>query len=135
MDVSQAIYSQLKATAGVTALSSYRIYPMASPQGALFPHVIYQQISNTPVHAMIADPKIRRYRFQLSCWATSFTGVVALSTQVKSALRDKTGVIGTSNFNVQRIFFDNEYDLTDVNPETEKIIFHRAQDYLVWTTG
>ena len=136
MDVSQAIYSQLKATAAITALTSNRIYPLIAPQSSLFPHLIYHQISNVPPsHTMTKDPKISRYRFQVSSWATSYNGMIALSTQVKTALRDKIGVIGSSIFNVQRIFFDGETDLPDINPITENIIFHRAQDFIVWSTG
>ena len=136
MDISQAMFSQLKATAGIVALTSNRVYPLIAPQKSLFPHLIYHQISNVPpVHTMLADPKISRYRFQISSWATSYSGMIALSTQVKTSLRDKTGTIGSSNFNVQRIFFDGETDLPDINPITENIIFHRAQDFIVWSTG
>ena len=136
MNISQAVYSHLKSVGAITSLSSNRIYPLVAPQNSLYPHIIYHQISNPPpVHTMIADPKISRYRFQISSWATNYSGVIALSTQVKTAFRDKTGTIGSSNFNVQRIFFDNETDIPDINPATKNVIFHRALDFIIWSTG
>jgi len=135
MNVAEALASELLAAGGITALSSQRIYPMTVSQTMKMPFILYQQISNVPVHAFIGDPKIRMYRFQLSIRSTSYSATVALSTQIKNTLRDKTGTLGTSNFTVQRIFFDGEYDLPESDPQTRDFIFHRAQDYLIWTTG
>jgi len=134
LDLSEAIYSQIKATTAITALTSNRIYPIVAPQGARKPFITYQEISEVPVHTMIADPKIRMFRMQISSWSTSYSNVVSVSTQIKTILRDKTGTLGSSNFKVQRIFFDGKYDVPDINPETDKITYHRAQDFIVWTT-
>lgn len=135
MDLLFALVSQIKNTAAITTYTSNRIYPLYAPQRARTPYIIYRQVSNVPIHTMTNDPKIKSYRIQLSMRSTSFTTVCGLSTQVKTALRDKTGTLGTSNFTVQRIFFDNEYDFPDLDPETERVLCHRAQDYIVWTTG
>lgn len=135
MDVSEALHTEIKATTGITSLSSNRIYPMTAQQAAKMPFIVYQQISNVPVHAFKGDPKITMYRFQISTRSTSYTGTLAVSTQIKTALRDKTGTLGTSNFTVQRIFFDSEYDLPEIDPKTKNFVYHRCQDYLIWTTG
>jgi len=135
MNLSQAIYSGLKTTTGITSLTSNRIYPLVAPQGVVKPYITYQQISNVPEHAMGTDPKIRSARIQVSAWATSYSGVLAVSTQIKTALRDKQGILGSSIFNVQRIFYDDENDFVDVDPESKKITYYRAQDFIVWTTG
>jgi hypothetical protein len=135
MNVAQALHTELKASTNITALSSNRIRPLAAKQGDRMPYVVYQQVSHIPEHAMVADPKINRRRFQISVRSTSYSVVIALSTAIRAALRDKQGTLGTSNFKVQRIFFDAEYDYPEIDPETEKFIFHRAQDFIIWSTG
>lgn len=135
MDIFQALYSHITSSTSITSLSSNRAFPMVAPINASMPYLTIHQISNVPAHTMVNDPEIHRYRIQISSWTTSFSQVVELSTAVKSTLRDLSGTLGSSNFVVQRIFFDTEFDFPEINPETNKIIYQRAQDYLIWTTG
>ena len=135
MDLPSALQTELSASTVITALTSNRIFPMFAPQSKKKPYVTYREISNIPQRAMVNDAPITMSRYQISIRSTSYSDLVSLSTAVKSTLRDKTGTLGTSNFNVQRIFFDGQFEFPEVNPETEKIIYHRAQDYIIWTTG
>ncbi|MFB5622535.1 MAG: DUF3168 domain-containing protein [Nitrosarchaeum sp.] len=135
MDIFTALHSHITASSNVTSLSSNRVYPMVAPINAKKPYVTLHQISNVPTHAMVNDANIHMYRMQISSWTSAFTQIVSLSTAIKDKLRDVSGTIGSSNFVVQRIFFDTEYDFPEINPETNKIVYQRAQDYLIWTTG
>ena len=135
MNVFEALFSALSNSTSVTAFSSQRIFPIVAPESAKTPFVTIHQISNIPFHAMESDADISEYRIQISSWTTDFSGVVSLSTAIKGVLRDYSGILGSSNFRVQRIFLDSEYDFPEINLETNKINYHRAQDYLVWTTG
>lgn len=134
MDVEQALFTHLRATTAVTSLTSDRIYPLVAEQGVSLPYITYQLISNPSHHAMIADPPIKSPRYQISSFSTSRNGMIAVSTQIKSTLRDKKGTLGTSNFVVQRIFLDSEHDLPEIDPQTERIIHRRVQDFIIWTT-
>lgn len=135
MDIFQALYSHIASSTSITSLSSNRIYPMIAPINSSMPYVTLHQISNVPTHVMVNDANIHMYRIQISSWTSSFSGVVSLSTAIKGVLRDLSGTLGSSNFVVQRIFFDTEFDFPEINPETNKIVYQRTQDYLIWTTG
>jgi len=140
LTLGQAMYGHLSGTTAVTALTSNRIYPLIAPQGASLPFVVYQQISNPGIHAMISDPAIRSPRFQVASFAETYSGVRAVAEQVKSALQDyRTAVDGlfgdnTSGVDVQRVFFENEIDLSDIDPDTMAATYHIVQDYIIWAT-
>lgn len=135
MNIYQAVASQLKTSTTITAYTSGKVYPLVVPQGVRLPYITYRQVSNVVEHAMIRDPKISMRRFQISVWSTGFSQSVNISTAIKAVLRDKTGTLGSSNFNVQRIFFDDENDFPELSENTNVITYHRASDYLIWTTG
>lgn len=134
MNILQAINSKLRSSTAIVSLSSNRIYPMIAYDSIKKPYITFHQISNTPIHAMETDADINSYRIQVSSWTTSFSGLIALSTQIKTSLRDFSGTLGTSNFVVQRIFFDSESDFPEYNSEMHTITYHRSQDFIVWTT-
>lgn len=107
---------------------------MVAPSSVSKPYIIYQQISKTPVHAMEDDADLHAIRIQISTRTTSFSQLISISTQIKTAFRDLSGTLGASSFNVQRIFYDSEFDFADHNPELDTISYHRAQDFIIWTT-
>lgn len=135
MNVLQALYSQIKSTTAITSLSSNKIYPIVAPVNAVKPYIIYQQISNNPVHTMENDADLHSVRVQVSTWSTSFSQLVGISTQIKATLRDFSGTLGTSNFVVQRIFYDSEFDFPEYDSELDTITYHRSQDFIIWTSG
>lgn len=135
MNIEQALRSQLGLSTTITAYTSGRIYPLVVPQEAKKPNIIYAIISNVPIITNVEDAKIINARFQISIRSTSYSQLVALSTEVKEVLRDKKGSLGSSDFVVQRIFFDGETNFAEVNPQTKIAHYHRAQEYIIWTTG
>ena len=133
MELGEALYSKLSGTTDLTALVSTRIYPRVAPQNAAFPYVIFFQVSNPGMHAMGNDPNIQAPRWQVSSWADSYSSVRSVAKQVKAALKDYTGTMGgSSGIEVQRIFYENEVDMVDIDPETNEPIYHIAQDYIIW---
>ncbi len=131
MELHEAIYKQLSTATLTTQLGSTAIYPMVIPQGKALPAVTYQQISEVWSHTMGVDPGIRTSRYQLSYWSTSYKQVKLLADKGRNVLQDFSGDLGGS-VTVQRIFFDNEVDLSDIDPETKLPIFHIAQDFIIW---
>lgn len=140
MNIEQGLYKHLSGTTVLTALTSDRIYPLIAPQGASVPFITYQQISNPKIHAMQADPSIWQPRFQLNSFADTYAGAKAVAKQVETALKDYKTVVsglfgdGTSGVDVQRIFAENEIDLTDIDPDTMSATFHISQDFIIWHT-
>ena len=133
MELGEALYSKLSGTTDLTALVSTRIYPRIAPQNTAFPYVIFFQVSNPGYHAMLNDPNINSPRWQISTWAETYSSARAIAKQVKAALRDYSGTMGgSSGVSVQRIFYENEVDYTDVDPETKAVTHHIAQDYIIW---
>jgi len=106
---------------------------MVAPQGKALPYVTYQQISETPTHAMGADPSLKWSRYQISYWSSAGPQVRRLANAGKDVLRDFSGSLGGS-VAVQRIFYDNEVTLPEIDSENKKATYHIAQDYLIWYT-
>lgn len=133
MELGEAIYKQLSTATLTTKLGSTAIYPIVIPQGKALPAVTYQEISETRIHAMGADPGLVYPRYQISYWSTDYKQVKVLSKAGRQVLQDfSTRLGGAAGVNVQRIFFDNEVDLWEVDPVTKQMIYHVVQDYLIW---
>ena len=133
MTLEEALYKQLTTATLTTKLGSTAIYPMVAPQSRGLPYVTYQQISDNPIHAMTADPSLRWTRYQVSYWSSSIKQGRTLANAGRNVLRDFSGSLGNS-VAVQRIFYDNEVMLPEIDPETKKPTFQIAQDYLIWHT-
>lgn len=133
MELGEALYKQLTTATLTTELGSTAIYPIMIPQKKGLPAVTFQEISETRVHAMGADPGLAYPRYQISCWSTSYKQVKAMANAARSVLQDfSTKLGGAAGVDVQRIFFENEVDLWDINPMTNAMIYHVAQDYIIW---
>lgn len=87
MSIGNLLYSRLTTHAGTSALISTRCYPLTLPQKPTLPALVYQQISSAPNQG---TSTLHRDRYQISCWASTYSGAVALATQVQSALEEHT---------------------------------------------
>ena len=92
-DVTEALYSQLAATAGLTALVSTRIYPDLMPQPPTLPAVVYQMISNVREERHGGQTGDARPRFQVTCWASTALAAAAVAVQVRLAVMAMSGTI------------------------------------------
>jgi len=133
MNLEEALYKQLSTATLTTQLGSTAIYPMIAPQGKALPYVTYQQISEIPTHAMHKDPSVKWTRYQLSYWSSSVKQARSLANAGRNILRDFSGSLG-GGVNVQRIFYDNEVHLPEIDSQTKKITYQIAQDFLIWYT-
>jgi len=135
MEIGEALYAHLAATTALSALIGTKIYPVSGPQNVDLPMVTYQMISGIRIHASISDPGLTRPRFQISSWSTSYSICKAVATQVRIALQDYSGNMGStiSTVPVQRIFHDNEIDLQDTSDG--RVTYQNAQDFIIWHTS
>jgi len=129
-EIEQGIYARLSGQSGVTNLVGTRIYPGVAPLNAAFPYLTYSKVSGIRIHAMESDPGLAHPRMRVSTWSTSYTQVKAIALQVRTALQDYSATTGGIPF--QRIFFENEYDLPEIDLGSKKITHQLVQDYIAW---
>lgn len=85
-------------------LVSSRAYPLVLPQKPTVPAITYQQISAVRVRNLPDGRAGKvRLRFQIDCWADTYTAVHALADSVKNLLDAAA---------TERVL-DNEFDLFD----------------------
>lgn len=92
-DITEALYTKLSSTAGLTALVSTRIYPDLMPQSPTLPAVTYQMISNVREERHRGQTGDARPRFQLTCWAATALAAAAVANQVRLAVMAMSGTI------------------------------------------
>jgi len=87
-DIETALVDALET---VTAAGG-RVWPKTWPQDATWPGITYQLIARTPEHALNRGVGCWRDRWQIDCWATTYGGVVSLTSAVTAALLAFHGV-------------------------------------------
>lgn len=127
--VQEAVRGKLINSAGVTAICSTRVYPGMIPTGARLPAITYAQMSRGSVHAMQRDANLSNPLFQVSLFSTSAAQAGALASQVRAALKDYSGSTWAS---IQRIFIEDETWLTEIDPDSKRMVFQVAQEYEIW---
>lgn len=126
MSIDVRLYTRLAAYNGISALVSTRIYPLQLPQTPTLPALTYQRISNSGQNG---STDLRESRWQVNCWAATYTGAVALAAQAKAALEDYSNVSATPGIKYGRIVGE----LDDYDPETET--YRVILDAMLTTTG
>ena len=125
MSIETALYTQLSGYAGLTDLVSTRIYPLILPQDCSLPAVTYFRVSGPRIHAMGSDTGNAMPRFQISCWASTYSSVKAVATQVRAALSRLQDTV--DSVVIEDIFIENEMDVYDPDVET----YHTSLDFIV----
>ncbi len=113
MTIDTIIYGKL-ATLG-------NAYPDNMPQGASYPGMVYQFISEAP-HPSHAGAGLFRRRLQVSCWGKTRAEANTLAASVKSSL-------SYNQTNVKLITPENLMDFQD--PESK--LFRRIVEFFVWS--
>ena len=103
MTIEEVIHYEVTNDATIAALVIGRCYPLRMPQNATLPNVVYQLVSETPLHvSSYVDP-----RFQLACWAETYAGAVALATAVRTLFEGRHVTAGGVHY---RALVVNELD-------------------------
>lgn len=124
----EALYARMSGYAGLTALVSTRVYPVKLPQDCTYPAVTYQRISTIREVAHGADPGIARTRLQVTSAATTYSGVKAVTAQVRAALQRYDDA--AASVAVLDTFLENEVDLFS-EEEDDAGVYLVAQDFTV----
>lgn len=122
-----AIRRRLGADAGVGAIADGRVYPVASPQGEPYPHVLYMMVAQDPLASHSGRSERRKSRYQVTSVAMTYTEAMRLADAIDAALtgrwqdEDEGEVVGVPI---------NRLDIYD-----EAIgAFRVPADYYIWAT-
>ena len=115
--VGRAIYYQLR------NLCSGRIYPVVASQGAEFPYVVYQTITNTPDYTKDSGSVADKLRIQVDIFAKTYDEANVTASLVRDQLDFKAGTI--AGVPVDTIRFEDEQNMY----ENEVRIHRVSQDY------
>lgn len=123
----ESLKARLGAVSGVTDLVSTRVYPVKLPQGPTLPAVTYQRISTIKESAMGNDAGISRTRFQVTCWAETYSALKGVSEAVRAALQRFQGTSG--GVEVLDSFLENDMDIYS-GEESDFRVYGEMQDYI-----
>ncbi len=134
MSLSESLYAHLTTHAGLASLVASRVYPVYRPLEAPLPAVTYQVISAVPPpHPSGSDPPLKSVRVQVDSWGATYASVLAVAAEVRSALRDYSGVMGGDGGTVvERSFWEGESELYEAGREGAKGLFRVSADFIIW---
>jgi hypothetical protein len=125
----EGIFAYLKATAGITALVSSRIYPLVLPQEPTLPALVVTRISTPRIvshDTSGATGDLISPRYQFDAWGTSQAATKAIADALRAALNGKTGAAGGITLRAAL----SEDEAHDYDPETG--LYRIRSDYFIW---
>ena len=122
MSLGSDLYSLLITNAAVAALVGTGVYPNMLPQEPAYPACTYFCVDAVPLINQDGDGLLDHGRWQVSCWATTYAGAVALATAVRAAMRGWRAAYGVP------AQFAGWNDV----PQPETGVYQRAVDFMIW---
>ena len=92
--ISNAIYSFMIATAGITSLTGTRIYPMILPVGHAWPAITYHGDDHNLIQTYDGQTGLTRSYYQIDAWAQTYIEAQQLATAIRAAFKNCTGSMG-----------------------------------------
>lgn len=111
----------LKASTGLTALVSDRIYPDVMPDAPTYPSVTFQKVSGSSARGAMNDPPLMAASFQVSSWAKSRAQASKIAAQARKAL-DRKRKISVTGVALDDCFYESDVDMFD--PDTRTYFNH-----------
>lgn len=133
-DIAELIVERLEDDATVGTSAGNRIYPAGAEQGAVRPYVTFQLISSGTVNDMAPTASATfEARFQINCWADTYSAAVTLANAVRSSLNGwrNTGLSPKVQSSLleqgsEGDVFDGPFEGSDVR------LYGRRMDFIVW---
>lgn len=122
----QALYVILTDDATVSGLIGTRVYPLLIPQDAALPAIAYQRISRLQIQTQSGPSCLSRARMQLTCVATTYSGVKALADAVRVVLDGYKGT--AASVSVGASFLETDADAY----ADESELFSVRMDFRMW---
>lgn len=128
MSIESGIVTKL--TSAATNAGS-RIYPLVSPHGAAFPHLLYQRITTLRINSHDGPSGLANPSFQVTCIATTHLAASTLADQVRQALDGDASTWDDTV--VGACFCENEVDLGGEQASGDAdFIYSIAMDFSIW---
>jgi hypothetical protein len=132
IDIEQALTYKLVNTAGISALVSTRCHPLRLPDTAVFPAIVYTEVSAPIVstHDETVANALTYARYQIDAWATTYQGAVALGLAIHTALHGFRGIVtsGADTFTIQSCLRSDKRTSNDA----ETALYWVSQDFIIW---
>lgn len=131
-DIETALYSRLTGDAGVFAIIGARMFPHRVPQQSnQFPCIVYDRTSGEHIRSLAGSSGAAWPRYQLQCWALSYSEAKALGEAVRSALDGFSGTVGTVVIN--SCLLEDDSDTVEIPPgKDEQRRWAVEQVYKIW---
>lgn len=120
------LFTYLQTISALTTLVSTRMYPLRLPQKPTLPALVIQKIARPRVYSHSGDSNLANPTYQISCWAETHEGAVALEVQLETALTGFSGTMGAET--VYAAFIANVLD--DFEPDTA--LYRQIVDVEFW---
>jgi hypothetical protein len=125
MSVEKVIYSKLSGDSDVSGLVSTRIYPVSLPQKPTYPAIVYTRISGDRLHSLGGASNLASPRFQIDCFASTYSAVKDLASKIRSAINGFRGTV--SGVTVHGIFLESDNDIF----EDDFNVYRVSSDYFI----
>jgi len=126
VSIETGLYSHLTTDSDVSALVGTRVYPLKLPQGYTLPAISYQRVSGDRLATLSGPTGRANPRFQIDCWASTYSGVRDLASKVRQALDGHKGGLGGED-DVGGISIEGDRDLFEENTE----VFRVTMDFFI----
>lgn len=127
MSIETEIRARLVADGTVGGLVGARIDPLILEQNPTYPAITYQRISGRSLRTLAAAADRIESRIQVSSWAETYLGALALADAVRASLDGFNGTLTTLD---AQIFLELQLDDFEEVPRVYRVI----QDYAVLHT-
>jgi hypothetical protein len=134
IDIRIALRNLILSDPDIISMVGERCYPSILPQGATYPSIVQNLISEDNHMHLRGSSHLARARIQIDCWATTADESVRLSNFVMEKIQGFSGIVLSNNsppvddVRVQGIFAELARDGYD---STNKI-FTRQRDFMIW---
>ncbi len=108
--IETAIRTILTGDTDVTALVSTRIYPLAAPQSATKPFIVYEVDTVDPIDSLSGHSGLSFAEFSVSMWDDSYSTVKDVAAKARIAVLDFSGTSDT--IVIDWVRHDNSSDQT-----------------------
>lgn len=122
MSIETGLYSELTTDVDVAALVSTRVYPLTLPQGYTLPAITYQRVSTERLRDLTGSSGWVMARFQIDCWAASYSAARGLADKVRAALDGQVDTLG-SETGVGMIGLMGEREILEEEIESYRVSF------------
>ena len=131
MSVEAGVVALLKADETVAALVAARIYPIYIPETGSLPCVVYQVTGKEDIYSSGGMSTLVNSKMQLTCFASTYLGVVALCDAVRDAMGAYSGTVGGCVIRV--VFLTDQGDIPEIEPDSDVLRrFARRMNFDIW---